>query len=127
MTVVRSPYFEYLHYYFNSASFKAQSGMFFTSTINQLTTGVLNRIIVSIPKNIKEQNEIVSYIKEETSILDKTISTIEKEIKLVEEYKTALIAEAVTGKIDVRDFEIPSLEEPLAMVAEEAISYNKVD
>jgi len=25
---------------------------------------------------------------------------------LVEEYKTALIAEAVTGKIDVRDFEI---------------------
>ncbi|SDR67083.1 type I restriction enzyme, S subunit [Polaribacter sp. KT25b] len=127
MTVVRSPYFEYLHYYFNSASFKAQSGMFFTSTINQLTTGVLNQIIVSIPKNIKEQNEIVSYIKEETSILDKTISTIEKEITLVEEYKTALIAEAVTGKIDVREFEIPNTEEPLAMVAEEAISYNKVD
>ena len=30
---------------------------------------------------------------------------------MVEEYKTSLIAEAVTGKIDVRDFVIPEVEE----------------
>ena len=107
MTIIRSPYFNYLHYYLNSSSFKAQSGMFFTSTINQLTTGVLNQIIVSIPKTIDEQNKIVKFIQTETAKLEKTIITIEKEISLVEEYKTALIAEAVTGKIDVRNFEIP--------------------
>ena len=49
-----------------------------------------------------EQKEIFTHIQKELDKIDKTISTIEKEIALVEEYKTALIAEAVTGKIDVR-------------------------
>lgn len=127
MTIFRSKNYEYLHYFFNSSSFKAQSGLFSTSTINQLTTGILNNIIISIPKTIDEQMEVVQFIKNETAVIDKTISTIEKEIDLVVEYKTALIAEAVTGKIDVRGFKVPEIEEPLAMVAEEASNYNKAD
>ena len=59
---------------------------------------------------ISEQHAIVSHIESETAILTTTISKIEKEIALVEEYKTALIAEAVTGKIDVRGYEVPELE-----------------
>ncbi len=50
---------------------------------------------------ISEQKAIVQYIETETTKIEKTIATIEKEIALVEEYKTALIAEAVTGKINV--------------------------
>lgn len=65
---------------------------------------------VFIPK-IDEQRNIVNHIRKEFIILDNTITTIEKEIALVEEYKTSLIAEAVTGKIDVRDFVIPEVEE----------------
>ncbi len=57
--------------------------------------------------NKAEQSSIVRFIEKEIELISKTISTIEKEIALVEEYKTALIAEAVTGKIDVRDFKIP--------------------
>lgn len=72
-----------------------------------------------------EQKTIINFINKESNKIDRTISTIEKEITLVEEYKTALIAEAVTGKIDVRDFKIPTQETPLAMVAEEAANYNK--
>jgi len=75
------------------------------------------------PENIDEQKEIVNFIENETAKIDKTISTIKKEITLVEEYKTSLIAEAVTGKIDVSDFNIPTKETPLAMVAEEAANY----
>lgn len=75
----------------------------------------------------EEQKEIINFINNETSKVDKTISTIEKEITLVEEYKTALIAEAVTGKIDVRDVEVPSTEEPSEMVVEEASNFNKAD
>lgn len=75
----------------------------------------------------EEQKEIINFINNETSKVDKTISTMEKEITLVEEYKTALIAEAVTGKIDVRDFDVQSTEEPLEMVAEEASNFNKAD
>ena len=131
MTIFRSSYFEYLHYFFNSASFKAQSGLFSTSTINQLTTGILNNILVAIPLDIKEQKLVVSHIEKETSIINKTIATIEKEIALVQEYRTALIAEAVTGKIDVREYEVPSfeedkeyaeMEEEMVLVAEEEIN-----
>lgn len=131
MTIFRSSYFEYLHYFFNSASFKAQSGLFSTSTINQLTTGILNNILVAIPLDIKEQKLVVSHIEKEASIINKTIATIEKEIALVQEYRTALIAEAVTGKIDVRDYEIPAfeedmeyaeMEEEMSLVAEEEIN-----
>jgi len=94
------------------------------TTFMELSNEALKNIKLPIPSNI-EQNSIVQYIETETAKIEKTITTIEKEIDLVEEYKTALIAEAVTGKIDVRDFEMPQEETPLAMVAEEAVSYNK--
>jgi type I restriction enzyme S subunit len=110
MTIFRSPNYQYLHYFFNSASFKSQSGLFFTSTINQLTTGILNNILIAMPKTIDEQTSVVNFIKEQTRVITTTIATIEKEIALVEEYKTALIAEAVTGKIDVREYKVPELE-----------------
>ncbi|MDM1044718.1 restriction endonuclease subunit S [Myroides sp. 1354] len=82
---------------------------------------------------INEQTKIVEFISKETSTIYTTISTIEKEIALVEEYKTALITEAVLGKIDVRTYQFPEtetedegyeeLEEELALVAEESIDY----
>lgn len=80
-----------------------------------------------------EQQQIVSHIEKETEKLNKAISTIEKEIALVQEYRTALIAEAVTGKIDVREYKVPVLEdedlvyeeveEELDMVAEDGEEY----
>jgi type I restriction enzyme S subunit len=83
--------------------------------------------------SIEEQQAIVEHIEKETSKLITTIQTIEKEIALTQEYRTALIAEAVTGKIDVRAFVIPTvsvqeelyeeIEEELDMVAEDAESY----
>lgn len=109
------------------------SSKVFTKELRKYSTGVkvfrfnindLKTIYTSIPP-IEEQIKISEYIQSELNTVTKTITTIEKEITLVEEYKTALIAEAVTGKIDVRDFKIPSQETPLAMVAEEAANYNK--
>jgi len=81
-----------------------------------------------IPKTITEQKKIVQLIKSETGTIEKTISKIEKEVILSQEYKTALIAEAVTGKIDVRDFETldsnedesyEDMEEELSLAAED--------
>ncbi|MEI7676417.1 MAG: restriction endonuclease subunit S [Bacteroidales bacterium] len=96
------------------------SSKIFANELKKHATGVkvyrfnindLKTIYTPIP-SIEEQLQIVGYIEKETAKLNQTITTIEKEIALVEEYKTALIAEAVTGKIDVRDFEIPNtLEE----------------
>lgn len=56
------------------------------------------------PEN--EQKEIVEYIPKIFSIIEKAIDEIEREIKLVEEYKMTLISEVVTGKIDIRDIQI---------------------
>jgi type I restriction enzyme, S subunit len=55
---------------------------------------------------ISKQIEIVTHIEKETALLTQTINTIEREIALVQEYRTTLIAEAVTGKIDVRSYEL---------------------
>ncbi len=48
-----------------------------------------------------EQNHIVQFIEAETSKIDSTIEKIKKEIGLLEEYRTAIISEVVTGKIKV--------------------------
>jgi type I restriction enzyme S subunit len=50
---------------------------------------------------VQEQQSIVRHIKTSTSKIDATISKIEKEIDLLQEYRTALISEVVTGKIKV--------------------------
>jgi type I restriction enzyme S subunit len=82
-----------------------------TSSAQPLITGVkvMNYPLPIAP--VQEQKAIVSYIETETAKIAKTIATIEKEISLVEEYKTALIAEAVTGKIDVRKWSEPLIED----------------
>ena len=51
---------------------------------------------------IADQKDIKDYIESATTKIDQTISNIEKQIDLLQEYRTALISEVVTGKIDVR-------------------------
>ena len=52
---------------------------------------------------IDEQNLITKIIKKEKERIDTLISKSQQEIELLKEYKTALISEVVTGKVDVRD------------------------
>lgn len=73
--------------------------------------GINEFIALFIPlPHIEDQEAIVIHLNKETKIINTTISKIEKEIALTEEYKTALIAEAVTGKIDVRGYVVPEEE-----------------
>lgn len=61
----------------------------------------LGETIVLLP-NSGEQEEIVNFIRAKTFDIRDTISRIQREIELLQEYRTALISEVVTGKIDVR-------------------------
>lgn len=54
---------------------------------------------------IKEQEEIVKYINEQTEKIDSSIVNIRQQIEKLKTYKQRLISDAVTGKIDVRDTE----------------------
>lgn len=67
-----------------------------------LITGTLVRDkILAVSINLEEQLQIVQYIENETKKLDGTIYRIEEEIVLLQEYRTALISEVVTGKIKI--------------------------
>ena len=103
MTLFRSPMNDYLYYIFNSRLFEFQSGLFMTSTINQLTLSVLKNFSVPIPPKYK-QKDIVDFLDKKTYNIDKLIDKLNSLIVYYQEYRTALISEAVTGKIDVRDW-----------------------
>lgn len=49
----------------------------------------------------KEQEKIFDFVNKENSKIDLTISQIEKEIELMQEYRAALISEVITGKVKV--------------------------
>jgi type I restriction enzyme, S subunit len=83
---------------------------FFVKEMNLVTRAslsqeLLKKLPVLLPP-LSEQQAILTYIEKETALLTQTINTIEREITLVQEYRTTLIAEAVTGKIDVRSYEL---------------------
>lgn len=59
---------------------------------------------VPVPLSQEEQQRIVDFIETETTRIDREIDLAQQEIGLLEEYRQSLIAEAVTGKIDVRDY-----------------------
>lgn len=53
---------------------------------------------------LNEQKQIVDFIEKETLKIETLISKYQKQIDLMQEYRTALISQAVTGKIDVREW-----------------------
>jgi len=57
---------------------------------------------------IEEQQEIIKYLDNYRSEMDNLISKYQKQIDLMQEYRTSLISQAVTGKIDVRDWKAKS-------------------
>jgi type I restriction enzyme S subunit len=107
MTVLRSKHAHFLYYVLNSSLFKFQSGRFLTSTINQLTTQTLGDFEIAIPPE-KTQLEIVRYLNKATAEIDKQSQKIQMVIDRLTEYRASLITNAVTGKIDVRDFVAPA-------------------
>lgn len=69
-----------------------------------LNVGTIKYIKLPVPPK-EEQLEILDYIKTETAIIDDLISKYQKQIDLMHEYRTSLISQAVTGKIDLRDWQ----------------------
>ncbi|UKO98371.1 restriction endonuclease subunit S [Nostoc sp. UHCC 0870] len=72
-----------------------------SSRLRMYTDDFFDIPIIKPPK--EEQEKILSYIDAESAKIDLAIAKIEKEIELIQEYRTTLISNAVTGKIDVRE------------------------
>jgi type I restriction enzyme S subunit len=57
-------------------------------------------VSIPFPKSLSEQTQIINHIKTETTTIDTAIAKTLKEIELIKEYKEAMIAEAVMGKVN---------------------------
>lgn len=66
-------------------------------------------INIPIPPS-EEQQKIVDYLDRKCMQIDASIGQIEESITALQELKKCLIADAITGKIDVRGIQIPEYE-----------------
>ena len=67
-----------------------------------ISSNDIANINIPLPE-LNEQNEIVQFLDSKMENVETIISKYQKEIELLKEYKTALISEVVTGKVDVRN------------------------
>jgi type I restriction enzyme S subunit len=79
----------------------------------------LRMIQVPVP-NLEEQGKIVDYLTNETRSLNTAITRTEREIALIQEYRTRLTADIVTGKLDVREAAAKLPVSPVDAAAEPA-------
>ena len=101
MTMYRTPNYKYFYWLLNSPVFKSQSGLFLTSTINQLTVSTLENMIVPYVNDENEQQQIIEYLDKQTEEIDTLIQLEQKKIDTLKEYRQSLILNVVTGKIRV--------------------------
>jgi type I restriction enzyme S subunit len=53
--------------------------------------------------SLEEQQKIVAQVEASTGFFNTAITRLEREIELLREYRTRLVADVVTGKLDVRE------------------------
>jgi len=76
----------------------------------KLTKDNLGAILVPRPPRF-EQEQIANYINSRVGCIDPMIDANRRAIDSLQEYRTALITAAVTGQIDVRDWQAPEVSE----------------
>lgn len=89
----------YLFYIF--ASGEPYKGLGKMGTQLNLNTDTVGSIVIGLP-HPQEQTAIATYLDRETSKIDQLVEKVDAAIARLQEYRTALITAAVTGKIDVR-------------------------
>lgn len=71
------------------------------ATMDNLNAGMVSRLRIQIPP-VSEQQAIVGFYEKERKSQGLVVSRLHREIELIQEYRTRLIADVVTGKVDVR-------------------------
>jgi type I restriction enzyme S subunit len=77
-----------------------------------LSQGAIKSLSLAVP-TMDEQEKIVLFIEDATVSLNGLINRAQREIDLIREYRTRLITDVVTGKLDVR-YLSPDIGEELA-------------
>ncbi|MEX1028500.1 MAG: restriction endonuclease subunit S [Paenibacillaceae bacterium] len=99
MTVYRSRYYRFIQNFFNSKLFESQSGLYMSSTINQLTINTLNNFLITLP-GTEEQKAIADYLDNKTAKIDRKIDLLTQKATQYGKFKQSLINESVTCGLD---------------------------
>lgn len=101
---------EFLYYLTKTSKFRKHGEEHMVGAAGQkrISLDFVKNYIVVLPC-IEEQIKIVTYIKKKIRLIDKIIIKTQKEINLIQEYRTRLISDIVTGKIDVRGIEVEDI------------------
>ena len=83
------------------------------STKGAITCEDLKRFKIAIPPT-PEQEALLRHIQTESRTLTTALTRLEREIELLREYRTRLVADIVTGKLDVRPAARQLPAEPIA-------------
>ena len=76
------------------------------STVDSLRRPILQNFWVTVPPE-SDQLTIVKFVDEQNDRISNAIEKVQAGLIHLQEYRTALISAAVTGKIDVRDWKAP--------------------
>ncbi|MDU1588104.1 MAG: restriction endonuclease subunit S, partial [Cutibacterium avidum] len=104
------------------------------STVGHLRVGDVGSVPVRVP-SLPAQQELVAKLDSVGSRISKAVGRVEREIALLQEFRTRLVADVVTGQVDVRavaatlpdavevgadagDEDVPVLDEELVDVVE---------
>lgn len=89
-----------------------------TVSLATLNKSDWERVIIFLPP-FDEQQLIIDYLNTQCDRIDKTISVINTELTLLTEYRTRLISDVVTGKLDVQSVVVPSYENTVSLSTKE--------
>lgn len=93
----------YLALLLNSPRCYEQAQLFTRGATNQdLGLGRMKGIVFALPP-LSEQETLLAAVEKETQNLRMAVDDARREIELLREYRTRLIADVVTGKLDVRE------------------------
>jgi type I restriction enzyme S subunit len=87
------------------------------STMDGLNMQILGELPIPCPPTLGEQQEILNETQRQAEKFDKLLVKSQFGVELLRERRTALISSAVTGKIDVRNWQAPTAKSEKEVVA----------
>ncbi len=94
---------EFLHFLLRDKYFRiiCESNMKGSAGQKRISSDFIGNYLIALPSK-DEQKSIIKYTEESNEKIDLGIIRAKKEIALLMEYRTRIIADVVTGKVDVR-------------------------
>ncbi len=93
----------YLNYFLHSPAMQHQLALLLVgSTFNRINVSDIKALVIVVPPR-REQDSIVEFLDNEIGETTRVQTIAKNEMSFWREYRTRLIADVVTGKLDVRD------------------------